>query len=577
MGLPDFWRSFVQQGIFPGENVRVTQAAANAARSESALAVDPNNPSRILGISKHFIDPHNYVFSISPVFSIDGGATWKDLPSFAAPNKHDIYTDPSATFHTSGAAWCMGDPGFHVQQQPQLFQSLSCPPNDTQDIQTTQMLAQKSVNDGASWDPHPVVALRCTGDDKGWIYCDNSTDVTYSGYPHPKPHPVSPYHGRLYAIWAALTPVRFARSLDGGQTWIGPGNQPAGSDVAAGGYAPDLSIGRDGTLHVFWHNPASSSIQYIRSKDGGQTWEGSGAIGNLVQPRDVVTGITDISTKSAAGGAIHQLGGWPVFDGANFRVITIVATCCFGAKGVAVAWADARSGHSRIYYRLSMDGGDTWLGDPSGTPLIPNLGGDNHQFHPQLATTGSGVLGCAMYSYSKTAILGSKPGVSVLVAASFDQGVSFTFNPITDQAWDPSLNAPWSHGDSTVTFIGEYFGFDASQSDFHVLWTDTRFGNQDLFYCRVATEKFTDPRSLLPDLVATLVSAGVANDGGGFVIVGGHIIRIPPWDPLRQILEVVVAIQTVSRIGLVSSVNARGALYDLMIDVARQAKKEIQE
>jgi hypothetical protein len=179
-----------------------------------------------------------------------------------------------------------------------------------------------------------------------------------------------------------------------------------------------------------------------------------------------------------------------------------------------------------------------------------------------------------MSSYSKTAILGSKPGVSVLVAASFDQGVNWTFNPITDQAWDPSIKAPWSHSDSTVTFIGEYFGLDASQSDFHVLWTDTRFGNQDLFYCRVATEKTRDP---LPDLVATLVSAGVASDGGGFIIVNGHIIRIPPWDPLRQVLEIAVAIQAVSNIRVASSVNARSALYDLMIDVAKQAKKQLQE
>ncbi len=75
MGLPDILKLFTQQGIFPGANVRVTQAAANEARSESAIAVDPKNSDRLLGISKHFIDPKNYVFSIGPVFSNDGGDT----------------------------------------------------------------------------------------------------------------------------------------------------------------------------------------------------------------------------------------------------------------------------------------------------------------------------------------------------------------------------------------------------------------------------------------------------------------------------------------------------------------------
>jgi hypothetical protein len=575
MSVPyTLWDIFTKKGIFPGANVRVT--ADGHAHSESALVVDPKNPGRLLGASKRFTDPQHYVFSLVPVFSTDGGATWPAHAPFPMPSEHDVYTDPSATFDTSGAAWVMGDPGFFHAQHPQLYQSLGC--SATGDILTTHMLAQKSVNNGAQWSPVPVVGVRCTEDDKGWIICDNSTEVNFAGYPHPKPYPVSPYHGRLYAIWAANTPLRFARSLDGGQTWIGAGNLPAGADIAAFGYAPDMSIGQDGTLHVFSHSPYSSSIQYWRSKDGGQTFEGDGTFQDgFPVPREIVTGITDISTKSLSGGPILQSGGWPVFQGANFRVITIVAATCFGDKGVAVVWADARSGHSRIFYALSMDGGDNWLGDPSGTPLVPNLGGDNHQFHPQLATTGSGVLGCAMYSYSRTAIAWSKPGVSVLVAASFDQGVTWQFKPITDQAWDPAIGAPWSHGDPNATFIGEYFGFDAGESEFHVLWTDTRHNNQDLFYCRVETVKTTDPRDWLPDLVATYVSPGVSHDGGGFVIINGHIIRIPPWDPLRQILEVAVAIQAVSNVGLASSAKARAALYDLMIDISRQAKQQLGE
>lgn len=36
-------------------------------------------------------------------------------------------------------------------------------------------------------------------------------------------------------------------------------------------------------------------------------------------------------------------------------------------------------------------------------------------------------------------------------------------------------------GDPNVTFIGDYFGFDARMFNFYPLWTDARTGIQELF------------------------------------------------------------------------------------------------
>ena len=47
---------------------------------------------------------------------------------------------------------------------------------------------------------------------------------------------------------------------------------------------------------------------------------------------------------------------------------------------------------------------------------------------------------------------------------------------------DPAVSAPLSHGKPNDTFIGEYFGFDADDETFAVIWTDTRTGVQELFY-----------------------------------------------------------------------------------------------
>src|SRR6266481_9171269 len=120
---------------------------------------------------------------------------------------------------------------------------------------------------------------------------------------------------------------------------------------------------------------------------------------------------------------------------------------------------------ARIYYALSTNGGVSWTTAPSGQPLLTGAipAGFQH-FQPQLITDPNGVIGCAFYEF------GPKPTtnlIDVMMAQSFDGGASFDHFTVTHQPWDPAVDAPWSHhGDSTpidssVTFIGEYFGLDA--------------------------------------------------------------------------------------------------------------------
>jgi len=74
------------------------------------------------------------------------------------------------------------------------------------------------------------------------------------------------------------------------------------------------------------------------------------------------------------------------------------------------------------------------------------------------------------------------PKIDTRMALSFDNGISFSeLFTVTDQAWDPTVDAPWAHGNPNLTFIGEYFGFDASINGFYPLWTDTRTGIQELW------------------------------------------------------------------------------------------------
>lgn len=76
--------------------------------------------------------------------------------------------------------------------------------------------------------------------------------------------------------------------------------------------------------------------------------------------------------------------------------------------------------------------------------------------------------------------------VDVVLALSADHGKTFSERiTVTDHPWDTTEDATWAHGDSNATFIGDYFGFDASKWSFFPLWTDTRTGIQEIFTARV--------------------------------------------------------------------------------------------
>jgi hypothetical protein len=483
----------VQTGLFPTGNRQATSSTAAEARSESAIAINPLNPSNMVGASKKFIDPSIYLFKLGPIYTFDAGRTWHESTLPMHPG-WDGMTDPTLAFDAFGNAFLVGE--------PLTFDMAKA--HTPRDITGHGMYVYRSSDGGKTWS-QPMPLTTDTTDDKQWVICDNN--------------PSSPHYGNVYVVWAAWSPLRFARSTDHGATWRGKGQDSPGTSLVSLAFAPELSVSPDGALHILWHTDNGTTVQYLRSTDGGETFS---------QIRTVVQGVVSLR------GNLPIMNGWPHFDDGKFRVLTL-ATSCIGAGDVlVVAWADMREGRSRIYYRRSTDGGTTWEGPASGRPLLPQVTyGDTHCFHPQIVATKTGVIGCAFYTF------GPKPGgkhlIDVQLAASWDDGASFPwFITVTDHPWDPLLDAPKSHGDPEVDFIGEYFGLDADEEDFALLWTDTRTGVQELFSDVVRTKRITSPH--IPELVGDILF-GITQDGGGVLIVGGKIIPVPPREPLIAALE----------------------------------------
>jgi hypothetical protein len=502
----------IQNGLFPGEDRKATSSSALQSRSESVIAINPLNESNMVGASKKFIDPAKYHFKLGPIYTFDGGVTWHESVLPVEPG-WDGMTDPTVAFDAFGHAFLVGE--------PLKF--------DPADIEGLGMAVYRSSDGGVTWEK-PFRLTTTTSDDKQWVLCDNN--------------PGSPHYGNVYVAWAAWSPLRFARSTDHGATWKGKGNDPPGTTLTGYAFAPDISISTDGTLHILWHNDGSNSIQYLRSTDGGVSFE---------PMKEVVTGVVSLR------GHLPITNGWPHFDGGKFRVLTLVTSCTAPGGRLIVAWADMREGRSRIYFRRSDDKGFSWQGPASGQPLLPNVTyGDFECFHPQIVcTTATGVVGCSFYVFGKWQ--GIEPArqqrrrargpmqpvradreeltyrIHVQIAGSWDLGKTFPqVVTVTDMPWDPLVNPPFSHGDPQVHFIGEYFGLDSGDETFAVLWTDTRTGVQELFSDVIATKRIKYRQ--IPQLVAEIL-IGVVQDGGGWVIIGGKLHKVPPRGPLVQLLD----------------------------------------
>lgn len=408
-------------------NTQVTHdTSVENARSESSIAINPNNTQQIVCGSKKFIDYHTYDFTLATSYSTDGGLTWNDSAAFALlPNWTGI-SDPAIAWDDSGNVFLVG-------------LAFNNPPNAI----IIGIAVYKSTDGGQTWSA-PNLIHSSGSDDKQWAAGDGN--------------PASPFHGRIYAAWDGPGGLCFARTLDNGNTWIGTGASPAGTAIAASSFSPEVNVSADGTVYIIFRvSEFSSEIKMLKSIDGGNSFQ------STISP----------ATGTGAFSIITLPGG-------TFRVAMVPTACVLGTT-IAVAWADNREGNLRIYFAVSTDSGVSWNTPPSGQPLMADLPVDASMFHfhPQIVFRPDGVLGCAFYEFGPKPVV---PKIDTRMTLSLDNGVSFSeLFTVTDQPWDPAIDAPWARGNSSETFIGEYFGLDASSNGFYPLWTDTRTGIQELW------------------------------------------------------------------------------------------------
>ncbi len=359
-------------------NVRVDQALP--APEETAIAIDPNDPNRIVAVAQ---GSGCYHFR-----SADGGATWTE-GSISDP--YDL-GDPTLAMDANGIAY-YGYIG--TWQHSGIF-------------------VARSTDGGATWRPGvPIIEHdgRTPFEDKEYPACDRTNGV---------------FAGSLYIAWtqfdgyestnpADSTRILFSYSRDQGTTFAPPikvsdrGGNCVDGDSTVEGAVP--AVGPDGAVYVAWAGPRG--IEFDRSIDGGLTWGADRVISDIPGGWDF------------AVSGIYRVNGLPVTK-------TDLSIGPYSGR-VFVLWSDQRNDDTDVFLIHSDDRGEHWSprvrvnGDP--------VGNGRDQFFPWLDVdpmTGH----VYVVFYDRRATTGTY--TEVWLATSTDGGDSFTEERISQSPFQPS-------------------------------------------------------------------------------------------------------------------------------------------
>ena len=262
--------------------VTVNKDTAGAPQNETVIAVDPNNPNRVVAAANDYVT-RTWACTINGTpcsalgdgysgtyFSHDGGHTWCCASSDPA---HLGTLIPGVQRLAGGPYDAGGDPALAFDSQGNVYYA-GLGFNRTSSANTVAV--NKGTFDGSGhliWGPPTFInptTSPSTLNDKEWIAADW--------------HLASPHRDRVYVSWTRFlfnpdngsyvqSPIFFAYSTDGGQTFSDPQNI-SGNVLYDQGSRP--IVGYDGTVYVIFEGSTRlatlDSTYIVKSTDGGATF-----------------------------------------------------------------------------------------------------------------------------------------------------------------------------------------------------------------------------------------------------------------------------------------------------------------
>jgi hypothetical protein len=417
------------------------------AEVEPSLAVDPSDPRHLVGAWQQDRDPGGGARGIVAAVSHDGGATWRttSLPGVSScrGGRFARVSDPVVGIGPDGHAYAV---------------SLGVGGPEHRNA----VLVSASADGGGRWG-QPVTVHEVTQPpnfpDKPFLVADprrrGGVLVAWSEYD---------VNSKGEAMYDRL---EVSRSADGAATWSAPaglhGDGHSEAQFALVAPTPDGLVatfeqGDPGLPADPDRHPASTSIQAVRSADGGATWSAPVTVATFP-----FTTVHDPGTGRPvrANGLMHGMA--VDRDGSVYEAFA----------------EDHQAGLSTVSVARSTDGGRTWQ------PPVVVVAGGGQAFLPQVAVDGSGAVAVLTYDFHGYRTGDASLETEVSLAVSGDHGGSWTSRTLAGP-FDLRLAAPSSGG----AFVGDYQGAVGLPSGFAFLFVmgppAARSGATDVFFKRAA-------------------------------------------------------------------------------------------
>ncbi len=487
-------------------DVTVNRDTAAASQNETAIAVDPNNPNRVVGSANDYTT-RTWACAISGTpcsglgdaysgtyFSNDGGSTW--CCSNSDPN-HIGTLIPGVEHLVGGPYEAGGDPAVAFDSQGRVFYA-------GLGFNRTSAPNTVTVNEGTfdgsgnlSWGPptfiNPTTAPSVLND-KEWIAADW--------------HASSAYHDRVYVSWTRFifnpvngryvqSPIFFAYSTDHGATFSAPTNISR-NVLYDQGSRP--IVGPDGSVYVIFEGATRLSTldsQWVmKSTDGGVTF---GKPTKIADVQDIVT----------PANTAFRVNSFPAGDIApNGDLYVAWSTQVKNTDGSLCATRTNTGCHAAAVYSKSTDGGTTWsasapilpaldasnrtaigypVTNPDGSPLNAPAARRVDTFWPAVAVSPTGRVYMSAYAADvvspwQTCDVNHTPPApegrinclgldNYIHNARLDYAVADLSTDVSNVVTTHPINTRYHFGGG---FIGDYTDLAVgSDNRFHALWTDT--------------------------------------------------------------------------------------------------------
>jgi hypothetical protein len=421
-------------------------------RSESDLQVDPTNPNHLVGLSKIFWSPTDYVFNLEWYDSEDGGKSWTMglLPGYDTPAAPwTSTTDPTLAFDSQGNLYALVL-AFNFVIEPNGSHNWSVGQTEPLHLNDAIYLSRSLIGDGSvgrAWrDPILIASYKSSGlgvtADKQWVGAD-----LYGKHP-----------GSVYMSWILLDGASFSgqdvfsRWDESKQKFTSPRPVTNFTSPHFNG-DPYVLTGPEGNVYFSYDNLppknqyGTSSFQVMVSHDNGDTF---GAPGLQIQ--------STIANQSGKSLPDTYRDGTPYTITVNPKTHELLmAYERFGATSPQRSQWLVRSG----------DEGQSWSTPIQIDDMIPDdPAAETAQ--AKIFAAPSGIFGVAFYDRRLTCPADDPAGNAGLPDRCIDVTIQF-YDPyggprgsnrrVTQESWDPNQNpaTPGGLGAST-TFIGDYFG-----------------------------------------------------------------------------------------------------------------------